>query len=176
MKSLITGAALIATIVALIAVPAFAQNTPMTEAHIERIRANCIEAQSSLTQLHRNDAGLRVNRGQLYEAISTKLMTPLNTRIVSSKLDGATLVLATTLYEQRLNEFRSNYTQYEESMAKTLRINCINQPVAFYDSVAESRTKRQLVYASDQAIQGSIQQYGDAFGVFKQKILQELES
>ncbi len=176
MKSRITGAILIAAIAALIAVPVFAQSMPMTEAHIERIRANCIEAQSSLTQLHRNDAGLRVNRGQLYEAISTKLMTPLNTRIVSSKLDGTTLVSVTALYEQRLNEFRSNYTQYEEAMTKTLRINCTNQPVAFYDSVADTRLKRELVYASDQAIQKSIREYDDAFKVFSQKFLQENKS
>ncbi len=173
MKSLFIGMALMGVLVALLTLPAYAQTTPMTEAHIERIRANCIEAQSSLTQLHRNDAGLRVNRGQLYEAISTKLMAPLNTRIVSNKLDVATLASVTVTYEQKLNEFRTNYTQYEEAMTKTLRINCTNQPVAFYDAVADTRTKRQLVYVSDQAIQENIKAYGDAFNVFKQKFLQE---
>ena len=50
--------------------------TPMTEAQIARIKANCVEAQTSLNQLHGTDGLLRVNQGQLYELISTRLMTP----------------------------------------------------------------------------------------------------
>src|SRR5687768_4010153 len=106
-----------------------AQAQPMTEAHIARIRANCVEAQSTLTQLHATDALLRVNRGQLYESISTKLMAPFNSRVALNQLDGAKLVSITAMYEQQLAEFRINYQQYEEAMSSLLKLNCVNQPV-----------------------------------------------
>lgn len=173
MKHLFAGSMLVLGLLALLAMPALAQNPPMTEVHIERIRARCIEAQSTLTQLHASDALLRVNRGQLYESISTKLMAPLNSRVAANKLDASTLTSVTATYEQQLNDFRSNYKLYEEAMAKTLRINCKNQPVAFYDSVADTRGKRQQVYESNQALQKTVQEYRAAFEAFKQKFLQE---
>lgn len=173
MKRLVTGSLFIAGLIGLLSIPVFAQSPPMTEAHIERIRANCVEAQSTLTQLHASDALLRVNRGQLYESISTKLMTPFNSRVASAKLDGTTLVALTVTYEQQLNDFRASYKFYEEAMTKTLRLNCTNQPVAFYDSLTDARAKRQQVYLSNQALQKTIEQYKTAFDVFKQKFLQE---
>lgn len=164
---------LAAGLVGILSMQAFAQSTPMTEAHIERIRANCIEAQSTLTQLHKSDVGLRVNRGQLYESILTKLMNPLNARVVAGKLDGAALTTLTASYEQQFGEFRANYTAYDDAMVKLLRINCTNQPVAFYDSVADARAKRQQVYVSNQALQKTIEQYKGVFDAFKQRFLQE---
>lgn len=139
---------------------------PMTEAHIARIRANCLNAQSSLNQLHASDALLRVNRGQLYESISTKLMAPLDSRIALSKLDGVGLFSLAATYEKQLTDFRTNYQQYEEAMSRTLRINCVNQPVAFYDSVAETRVKRKATHDSSAALQQTIQSYHAAFDVF----------
>lgn len=168
MKRLAIGSLLIAGLIGILSIPVFAQS-PMTEARIERIRANCVEAQSTLTQLHASDALLRVNRGQLYESISTKLMNPFNARVTSSKLDATALTTITASFEQQLNEFRTNYKQYEEAMTKTLRMNCTNQPVAFYDSVADARAKRQQVYLSSQMLQKTIEQYKLAFDAFKQK-------
>jgi hypothetical protein len=140
--------------------------TPMTEVHIARIRANCIETQSSLNQLHATDALLRVNRGQLYESISTKLMAPLNARIGLNHLDGAMLVAIAADYERQLVEFRINYQQYEEAMSRTLKVNCTNQPVAFYDSVNETREKRKKVHDNTVTLQKTIQSYGTSFEAF----------
>ena len=65
---------------------------PMTDEHIARIRANCVDAQKTLFQIHASDAGLRVNRGQIYESMSTKLMAPFNIRLVLNRIDAANLV------------------------------------------------------------------------------------
>jgi hypothetical protein len=142
---------------------------PMTEAHIARIRSNCVEAQSTLTQLHTSDALLRVNRGQLYESISTKLMAPFNSRVAINKLDGTTLVALATDYERELAAFRLNYQQYEEAMSKTLKINCANQPVAFYDSIGDTRAKRRVTHDSTLALQKTIQDYKNEFEAFARK-------
>jgi hypothetical protein len=147
-------------------ITAGAEEAPMTEAHIARIRANCVDAQSTLSQLHASDALLRVNRGQMYESISTKLMAPLNSRISLNRLDGVSLVSIAATYEGQLAYFRQSYQQYEEAMSQTLKINCMNQPVVFYDSVADARAKRKKVHESTTALHNTISSYKDEFEVF----------
>jgi len=146
-----------------------AQTTTMTEAHIERIKANCIDAQASLTQLHTSDALLRVNRGRMYETIATKLMVPFNSRVTSNQLDGKSLIDIYTTYEKHLAEFRSNYQSYEQSMSETLRINCQNQPVSFYDKVNATSELRKRVHTSVAALHKAINDYKVAFDAFAKK-------
>ena len=142
------------------------ETAPMTEAHIARIKNNCSEAQTSLNQLHASDALLRVNRGQLYESISVKLMAPFNSRIALNRLDGADLVSTATDYERELADFRIKYQQYEEAMSQTLRINCTNEPVAFYDSVSDTREKRQKVHDATMTLHRTIADYKAQFESF----------
>jgi hypothetical protein len=143
---------------------------PMTEAHIARIRSNCIEAQSTLNQLHTSDALLRVNQGQLYELISTKLMAPFNGRVALNKMDATKLIAVSTDYDRELMAFRANYKLYEESMSRTLKINCSNQPVAFYDSVGETRAKRKVVYSNTLNLKTYIQKYKAEFDVLEKSV------
>lgn len=145
----------------------------MTEAHVARIRANCVEAQSSLSQLHQSDALLRVNRGQLYESMSTKLMAPFNGRIALNRLDSANLVSTTADYERQLMQFRENYKSYEEAMSKLLKINCTDQPVAFYDGVGDARSKRQKVHDSTVVLHRTIKNYKTEFEAFAKTVKDE---
>ena len=141
------------------------EHAPMTEEHIARIRANCVDAQATLFQLHASDAGLRVNRGQIYESISTKLMTPFNIRLVQNRIDAATLVSTAAEYERQLQAFRSQYQEYDQAMSATLRMNCVKQPVAFYDSVTDTRKKRQLTHEKSVDLQKIIEKYGNEVDV-----------
>lgn len=145
-------------------------SAPMTEAHIARIRGNCVEAQSQLQQINASDALLRVNRGQLYESISTKLMAPLNSRIALARMDGADLVTITVEYEKAVNAFRNDYQQYAESLAQALTIKCRDQPVAFYDNVRAARDKRAKVAADVVALQDVIKKYKATFEVFAARV------
>jgi hypothetical protein len=139
---------------------------PMTEAQIERIKSNCVEAQSALYQLHASDALLRVNRGQLYESMSTKLMEPFDGWLTLNSYNASDLVSVAADYNNKLNEFRTDYQQYEQAMSKTLDIKCTNQPVAFYDSVSDTRDKRKKVHESTLALHKLIGDYKDAFEAF----------
>lgn len=139
---------------------------PMTDEHIARIRANCLDAQATLFQLHASDAGLRVNRGQIYESISTKLMAPFNSRIVLNRISDENLLTTAAQYDKQLEAFRQQYQQYEEAMSATLRINCVNQPVAFYDSVADTREKRRLTHQATVELHKTIQKYGSEFETY----------
>lgn len=143
-----------------------AEGALMTEAHIARIRANCVDAQSSLRQLHASDALLRVNRGQIYESMSTKLMATFNSRVALNRLDGLRLVSIAAQYETQLMNFRQNYQSYEESMTELLKLNCVNQPVAFYDSVAATRTMRKKVHDSTLSLHKTIRDYKSEFEIF----------
>lgn len=138
----------------------------LSAAHIERIQMNCGEAQTALSQLHASDGLLRVNRGQLYDSMSNKLMGPLNSRIALSRLDGVELVRITTDYQTQLSSFRQNYQTYEESMTDLLRIDCVERPVAFYDSVTDTRDKRQATHDSAMQLHETIEAYKSAFEEF----------
>lgn len=146
----------------------------MTEEHIARIRSNCIEAQSTLNQLHTSDALLRVNRGKLYESISTKLMAPFNSRATLNRFDVTKLSALAASYERELTAFRTNYKSYEETTSQALRINCINQPVAFYDNVNDARQKREVVHSNIVNLKNILQKYKDEFEALAKTVPKEI--
>jgi len=143
-----------------------AEEPPTTDAQISRIRTNCSAVKNTLTQLHVNDALLRVNRGQLYESIATKLMSSFNSRVSGNSLDASGLVIITSSYNNTLNTFRTDYQAYEIQLSAALRIDCTKEPVAFYDSVAAARTKRTHVHNDVLALNQSIYDYQGAFTTF----------
>lgn len=156
-----------------VATVARAQEAPMTEEHIARIKANCLEAKSTMNRLHASDALLRVNRGQLFESISTKLMAPFNSRVAINQLDSGKLVSITSVYGKELDGFRTDYQQYEEAMSHVLQLDCTKQPVAFYDGVTDARKKRDAVHTRAEALQKATRDYKEAFEAFAANFKEE---
>lgn len=150
---------------------AYAQSSQpdLSDEHRARISGNCSSALSSLSRLHATDALLRVNRGQLYESMSTKLMARFNSRITLNRLDGTSLVATTSNYERALATFRSDYQAYEQQMSVTLRSNCQEQPQAFYYAVADTREKRQKVHQDVQRLHSLIDEYATHIDSFQQE-------
>lgn len=124
-----------------------AQTPPMTEEQIARIRSNCVSAKNSLAQLHTSDGLLRVNRGQLYLSLSSKLMAPFDSRLAGNRFDAKAFVSVTNNYKTAFTTFYNDYIRYEQSLSAVLRIDCVKEPVAFYDGVADARNKRSQVHA-----------------------------
>jgi hypothetical protein len=167
-RQLLTVATLACAVALLAGAHASAQQAvPMTNEHIERIRENCSAADRTLSRLHANDALLRVNRGQLYDLISTKLMARMNSRLAINRLDASRLVSSTASFDRTLSEFRSRYQQYEERLSATLRIDCRKQPVEFYDSVSRARELRQSVHESVQNLGQFLDEYRNEFDTFQ---------
>ena len=149
-----------------------AQSPLMTDEQIERIRSNCVVAKNTLNQLHTSDALLRVNRGQIYEYMSTKLMDRFNGRASSNRFEVTDLTSAAQTYSSALATFRLSYQSYEEQLSKALAIDCRKEPVSFYDAVASARTKRTQVYVDVVKLHQHIDEYRstvDAFEVNFQK-------
>lgn len=138
-------------------------SSPMSQEHVERIRSNCLEAQATLSRIHASDGLLRVNRGQLYESTLTKLMAPFNGRVSANRYDSTGIVTITTNYERELNQFRSSYISYEESLSSILTMNCTEQPVAFYDAIVDARAKREIVHARTKTLESMLVSYRTSF-------------
>ncbi len=136
-----------------------AADAPVTDAQIAQIRASCVTAKNTLDRLHASDALLRVNRGQLYESITAKLMVPFDARLNSNHIDATNLSSANESYISTLATFRTDYQAYEVQLSTALNIDCNKQPVTFYDAVISARAKRSQVHDDITKIHGYIDAY-----------------
>lgn len=143
---------------------AFAET--LTPRQLERIKANCQSIKSTLNQLHATDALLRVNRGQIYESMATKLMDRFNTRLTSNGLDATGTVAVTSSYRTALETFRSDYRSYERQLATAIRINCEQNPTEFHSALQEARTKRAKLNEDVVRLHRYIDDYSSAVNDF----------
>ena len=65
--------------------------TLLTERQLNLVRSNCATTKTVLERIRANDALVRINLGREYDALSTKLMAPMNSRIALNKLNGIDL-------------------------------------------------------------------------------------
>lgn len=166
-KSIVLGAfASVICAIALIGTIHAQSAAPMTDAQIARIRLNCVSAKNTVAQLHASDALLRVNRGQIYESMTTKLMKPFNDRASSNHFDTSGLTLAIQNYDSMLTTFRTDYQSYEEQLSNALNIDCSKEPVAFYDAVSLARTLRSQVHVDVTRLNQYIDDYDTVLNVF----------
>jgi hypothetical protein len=94
-------------------------------------------------------------------------MNGFNDRVSSNRFNSSALVSVTKSYNNMLDNFRDDYKDYEEHLSATLSINCSNQPVAFYDSVALSRTDRNRVHQDIIKLNQYLDQYNLAVNQFE---------
>ena len=94
-----------------------AQADDLSPSEIQLIKTNCVTIKNSLNQLHVSDTLLRVNRGQVYEAMATKLMDAFNDRLGSNRLDNRAMTTVTSRYRTELTNFRADYIAYEQKLS-----------------------------------------------------------
>lgn len=126
--------------------PASAQEATLTDDQVSLIKRNCQSSKVTLERLHASDALLRVNRGQVYEALSTRLMDNFNARLSNNRLDNRAMVTVTDSYKTTLNNFRAKYKLYEESLASAIKVDCIAEPRHFHESLEDAREKRKKIH------------------------------
>lgn len=171
LKILIAGLFMATVITGVLFARVSAEDSRMNDQHIENIRSNCVTAKNTLTQLHASDALLRVNMGQLYELMTTKLMDRFNSRLSNNNYDNSSLTAVTSAYNQKLDAFRNDYKDYEVQLAVALKIDCLNQPVSFYDAVAASREKRTQVHVDVARLNQFLNDYKTAMNAFENDYL-----
>lgn len=131
-----------------------------------RISANCLSIKGSLNQLHASDALLRVNRGQIYESVGSKLMGNFNARLSNNSLDNKGLVVVANEYQTALTTFRSDYQAYEKQLSVAIKIDCTKDPTGFHTALEDARTKRGLVHADVVHLNEYIHDYRSAVNDF----------
>ncbi len=141
----------------------------LTDDQLSQIKQNCSRVKTTLARIHANDGLLRVNQGQQYETITTKLMAPLNSRIALNQLDGVDMVKTTVDYNTQLSKFRDEYRLYEEKLSNLLHIDCSNEPYNFYESIKPTRKQRARVAASVTKLNQLIDQYKSQLDTFYSK-------
>jgi hypothetical protein len=164
--STLVAAAVLTVLFGVSAQTVHAQSTTLTAEQVERIRSNCTSTKSTLNQLHASDALLRVNRGQVYESMASKLMDPFNSRLNSNRLDAKATSAVTTSYRTALDAFRNDYRNYEQKLSSALRIDCFNQPQLFADTIEEARVNRAKVHDDVVKLHRYIDDYRSAVGDF----------
>lgn len=139
----------------------------LTESQLTQISESCTMSKIALGEVHSNDAVLRVNLGQEYGNISSRLMAPLNSRISLAGHDGVELARITADYNQALQRFRSAYSVYDDSVQSALNIDCRSQQSEYYAAVLVAREDRAKVRAAVEELNNLARQYRgevDAFG------------
>ena len=160
----------ISVMVAAIVVSVFSLQTTsaaeLSDEQKQRIQANCLSIKGSLNQLHASDALLRVNRGQIYELVGTKLMNNFNSRLSNNGLDNKGLVVVANQYQTALTTFRSDYQVYERQLSAAMKIDCTKDPDGFHKALEEARTKRAIVHTDVNKMNQYIDDYRSAVNDF----------
>lgn len=131
----------------------------LTDGQLTALRANCAGIQSTLTRIQSNDMLTRVSLGREYEAISTRLMAPMNSRIALAKLDSVSITQTTVDFDDQIESFHATYQQYAETMSRILQVQCTEQPVEFYDTLTQLRKYRAEAHASVDRLSELVKQY-----------------
>lgn len=143
-----------------------AQSIVLSEEQKGLIQKNCQTVKNTLNQLHASDALLRVNRGQVYEALSTRLMNNFNSRLANNRLDNKAMVTVASNYQSTLTSFRSSYRLYEEKLSATMKIDCQTDPVKFHESLEDAREKRMNVHDEVKKLNRHVEDYRSAVDDF----------
>ncbi len=138
----------------------------LTPDEMSRVKTNCVSIKSSVSQLHASDALLRVNRGQMYESMASKLMDNFNARLGGAALDNKAMLTVTTNYRTALDTFRLDYIAYEQKLSDALRIDCSAQPNSFHQTLMQARTLREKVHTDVERLHRSIDDYRSSVSDF----------
>ena len=166
----------IGTSVLLMGTPVLAESASLssakkaTERQEQKIIRECTSIKNQISRLRSNDALTRVNLGQNYEVISSRLMANLNTRIVSSKLNGSELVAISAEFSENINYFRENYQIYERELTKLSQMNCSKDAGKFYDQLEIIRYYRGELNFNTTKLHEIAEEYQEALERFEEVI------
>jgi hypothetical protein len=144
-----------------------AQDSVLDSQQIENIRTNCSSIKNTLSQLYASDALLRVNMGQIYESMSTKLMAGFTGRVSNNHYNNSDLKSISKSYDSMLDKFRSDYKIYDNHLSSAINIDCSKNQTSFYNAVADTRTEREHVHSDISNLNQLIDQYQAAVGQFE---------
>lgn len=118
-----------------------AEEQSLSDAHLNVIRANCVNAQPLFNRVQASDKTSRINRGYNYE-MTLRLMVAFNSRAALNRIDSPDLLSVTSEYEKTFKSFSSLYIGYDENISQLAEFDCHGQPTSFYDLLETTREQR----------------------------------
>lgn len=149
--------------------------SPLPKSQLDNIRSTCVESQSILRQIRSSDTLLRVNQGQRYEQMASRLMAPMNSRIALNQFDGQDLLSTTSDYGKTLSSFRDKFRSYDKEISKAIGIDCRENPQEYYYAVAEAREDRSDLHETVVELNGLLKQYRKQFESFADSLEKQME-
>lgn len=131
----------------------------VSDAQLSAIRDHCRYAQQQMKSTSTSDGLLRYNQAQQYDMLLTKLITPLNNRVASNRIDSVSLVETTLAYQKKVSEFRTQYFEYANKLDEAMAIDCQDRPLEFYQALAVARDERRQVGATVNEVNELIRTY-----------------
>ena len=113
---------------------------------IKTLNRNCSSVRVAIKNIHTNDALTRVNVGQRYNSISTKLMARLNGRLAINKLDSSKL------------------------MTDLQRANCSNNVADYYQKLTVAREARNKLSEDVKILDELLVRYKEEVQVIKNSL------
>lgn len=152
--------------------PARAESiSTLSETQLTQVRANCTIIKNSLNQLHASDALMRVNRGQLYEAIGSKLMSNFASRVANNNLNNSSLLATSQDYQSQLAGFRNDYILYEKALSTAIGTSCTEDTANFVSNIDKARQLRMTIRSDVENLNNLIGNYYDKFTAVKKLIV-----
>jgi len=140
----------------------FATSQALAMPDTQVIIANCRNAQSIMNQLEKADAVLRINRGRSYDD-TLNLLFAMNARLSSNHINAPHLAEITSNFETTLNAFRDDYGRYDDSLANAISVDCVADPVGFYNELDAARVNRAKLATDVATLNQLIDDYRTTF-------------
>lgn len=128
-------------VLAVLTAPFVRAEGSLSDAELEAIRTNCVDAQIALQHVQESDKLTRINRGYRYEAI-LQLMASFNSRVAENKINAPELITIASDYQKTWDSFRTEYTEYDDAIASLSKMDCKAEPTTFNDKLGVLREKR----------------------------------
>lgn len=158
-------------LLAIVATPFARAEGSLSDAELEAIRTNCVDAQIALQHVQESDKLTRINRGYRYEAI-LKLMASFNSRVAENKINAPELITIASDYQQTWDSFRTEYTEYDDAIAALSKMNCKSEPTTFNDKLDALREKRTGLNERVQEFDALLDKYQAGVDLVKQNLEQ----
>ncbi len=159
----------IAVLLVVLVAPLVRAEGSLSDAQLNAIRTNCVNAQINLQHVQASDKLTRINRGYRYEAL-LKLMTSFNSRVVENKINAPELITIASDYQKTWELFRSEYSEYDDAMTTLIQMDCKNEPTTFNDRLVLLRDKRASLNGKVSKFDGLLDSYQSGVDVIKQGV------
>lgn len=136
---------------------------------VGKIITECSNIKAHLGRLRSQDALMRVNLGQNYETMASRVMANFNLRAVSNRLNAADLVAKAAEFDENFTYFRENYTIYEKELVKLVNTDCAKSPTSFYEQLEKVRYYRSELNFNTSMLSKIADEYYQALEEFEKE-------